>query len=79
MIIGSLGTWRGQAVQNSRLRLLKVREFRTDLGVRLRFTLLFAIDTASIRRGKQLGSEPTFGLLPLGRLAGPSLQGLSLQ
>src|SRR5260370_26308208 len=43
MIIGSLGTWIGQAVKHSRLRLLKVRELRTDLDVRLRFTLLFAI------------------------------------
>src|ERR1700733_7132584 len=32
MIIGSLGTWRGQAVQNSRLRLLGVRELQNRLG-----------------------------------------------
>src|SRR5258708_7652340 len=32
MIIGSLGTWRGQAVQNSRLRLLEVRELQNRLG-----------------------------------------------
>src|SRR5258708_2202833 len=31
MIIGSLGTWRGQAVQNSRLRLLEVRELQNRL------------------------------------------------
>jgi hypothetical protein len=32
MIIGSLGTRRGQAVQNGRLRLLKVRELQNRLG-----------------------------------------------
>jgi hypothetical protein len=67
MIIGSLGTWRGQAVQNSRLRLLGPGASEQTWGTRLRFTLLFAIDAVSVGRGKQHVSGTHFGHRTLAR------------
>jgi hypothetical protein len=50
--------------------------FKTCLGVRLRFPLLFAIGTASIRRGKSMNPDRNLGLSDPGAFAKP-ISGLS--
>src|SRR5208337_5531804 len=48
--------------------------FRTCLGVRFRFVLLFAIGTVSIRRGKKLDPDRNLGLSHPGAFTGTDLE-----
>jgi hypothetical protein len=52
MIVGPLRTWRSQLFRTADFDSSRSGSLRTDLGARLRFIVLFAIETASNRRGK---------------------------
>jgi hypothetical protein len=54
VVVGALRTWRGEAVEHSRLGLLKIRKFKIVLGARFRFDLgVRAIATASFKPWQQ--------------------------